>query len=246
VRGGRDKQNFVAQKGFRTHVSGSRRSFNESERNFLFPYGAHNMFGIAAEQRRVNAGVFRAKLAEQARQNVLRNRCGSPESEAAGMISGESSNFMLRPRHELMHAPCVLEQHRSRRRQSGMRPGAIEELNAEIFFKSLDLQAYRGLRQVKLLGSFAKALLFRNSPEDNQAEVLEIRHGSIRTLANQIWSCSFRASLTGIVTETENRGVLQIMPGRDQETGLADANLNLQKMKGAKNMPEKLAAARRR
>ena len=75
-----------------------------------------------------------------------------------------------------MHAPRVLEQHRARRRQSGVRSRAIEELNAEIFFKSLDLQAYRGLRQVKLLGSFAKALLFRDGAEDNQAEIFETCH----------------------------------------------------------------------
>jgi hypothetical protein len=92
------------------------------------------------------------------------------------MISGESGDLVLGPRHKLMHAPCVLEQHRSRSCQSGMRSGAIEELNAEIFLKSLDLQAYRGLRQVKLLGSFAKALLFRDRPEHNQAEVFKTCH----------------------------------------------------------------------
>ena len=124
----------------------------------------------------MNAGMFHAKLAEQARQNVLRNRGGSAESEAAGMVSGESGNFVLRPRHKLMHAPRVLKQHRARSRQSGVRSRAIEELDAEIFFKSLDLQAYRGLRQVKLLGRFAKALLFRDRPEDNQAEVFKTCH----------------------------------------------------------------------
>jgi hypothetical protein len=70
----------------------------------------------------------------------------------------------------------VLEQHRSRSRQSGIRSGTIEELDAEIFLKSLDLKAYRGLRQVKLLGGFAKTLLFRDRSEDNQAEVLETCH----------------------------------------------------------------------
>jgi hypothetical protein len=176
VRGGRYQQDFVAQKGFGTHVSGSRRSFNESERNFLFPDSAHNVFGIAAQQRGQNTGILRAKLAEQARQNVLRDRRRSAESEPAGMISGQSGDFLLRPRHNLLHAPRALEQHRSRRRQSGMRSGAIEELNAEVFLKSLDLKAYRGLRQVKLFGGFAKALLFRDSSEDNQAEVLETCH----------------------------------------------------------------------
>jgi hypothetical protein len=57
-----------------------------------------------------------------------------------------------------------------------MRSGAIEKLNTEILFKSLDLQADRRLREVKLLGGFAKALLFRDCPEDNQAEVLETCH----------------------------------------------------------------------
>ena len=176
MRGGRYEQNFVAQKGFGAHVSGSRRSFNESERNFLFPYSVHNVFGIAAQQRGQNAGILRAKLAEQARQNVLRNGGGSAESELAGMFSGESSNFLLGLCHNLLHAPRVLEQHRSRSRQSGIRSGTIEELDAEIFLKSLDLKAYRGLRQVKLLGGFAKTLLFRDRSEDNQAEVLETCH----------------------------------------------------------------------
>ncbi len=167
---------LVAQKGFGAHVAGSRRSFNESEGNFLIPDRVNNVFGIAAEQRGVNAGMFRAKLAEQTRQNVLRNRGGSAESEAAGMISGERSNFVLRTRHKLMHAPRVLKQHRTRSRQSGVRSGAVEELNAEFFFKCLDLQAYRRLRQVKLLGRLAKALLFRDRPEDNQTEVFKTCH----------------------------------------------------------------------
>jgi hypothetical protein len=52
--------------------------------------------------------------------------------------------------------------------------------------------------------------------------------------------------LRGLYTEVENPGVFQIMPGRDQEAGLVDANLSLQKRNGAKNMPATLAAAKRR
>jgi hypothetical protein len=48
--------------------------------------------------------------------------------------------------------------------------------------------------------------------------------------------------LRGLYTEVENPEVFQIMPGHDRETGLAAASLSLQKMKGAKNMPAKLAA----
>jgi hypothetical protein len=83
---------------------------------------------------------------------------------------------VLRLRHKLMHAPRVLKQHRARSGQSGVRPGAIEKLDAEIFLEGLDLKAYRGLRQIKLLGGFAKALLFRNGSENYKAEIFETRH----------------------------------------------------------------------
>jgi hypothetical protein len=48
-----------------------------------------------------------------------------------------------------------------------------------------------------------------------------------------------------LYTEVEDPGALQIMLVDDQEAGRAAASLNLQKMKGAKNMPAKLTAARR-
>jgi hypothetical protein len=176
VRGWRNQQDFVAKKRLGADVSCARRSFNESERNFLLPDRVHNVFGIAAQQRGMNAGIFRAKLAEQARQNVLRNGCGSAESEPARTVPAQGSDFLLRSRHQLTHAPRVLKQRGARSGQSRVRSGAIEELDAKIFLKSLDLKAYRGLRQIKFFGGFAKALLFRDSPKDNQAEILETCH----------------------------------------------------------------------
>jgi hypothetical protein len=53
-----------------------------------------------------------------------------------------------------------------------MRAGTIEKLDANIFFQRLDLEADRGLRQKQFFRSLAKAELFRNCPEDDQAEVV--------------------------------------------------------------------------
>jgi hypothetical protein len=59
-----------------------------------------------------------------------------------------------------------------------MRSGSIKELDADVFLQRLDLETDRGLSQVQLFRSLAKAVLFRNCPKDHQAEVVETRHGN--------------------------------------------------------------------
>ena len=74
--------------------------------------------------------------------------------------------------------------------QRDVRAGAIEELNAEILLKRLDLETHGGLREVQLFGGLAEAELLRNCPEDHKAEVFETRHSTIRTLST---SCGMSA-----------------------------------------------------
>jgi len=59
---------------------------------------------------------------------------------------------------------------------------AIEELDANIFLKRLDLEAYRGLRQIQLFRGLAEAVLLGYSSENDQAKIVETRHRTIRSL----------------------------------------------------------------
>jgi hypothetical protein len=53
-------------------------------------------------------------------------------------------------------------------------------LRAQVLLQSLDLHAYRRLRQVEFFRRLAKAALLCNRPENHQAEVLEACHGTIK------------------------------------------------------------------
>jgi hypothetical protein len=67
----------------------------------------------------------------------------------------------------------------SRLRQCNPCSRAIEELNANIFFKRLDLETHRRLCQIQFLGSLAKAALLGNGPKYDQAEIIKTRHNLI-------------------------------------------------------------------
>ena len=97
------------------------------------------------------------------------------------MFSAEGGNFVFGLSEKRAHLLRVLKKDLSRRRKRDVRPGTIEELNAKIFLKRLDLKAHRGLREVEFFGGFAEAELFRNRAKDDGTEVFEARHGMIRT-----------------------------------------------------------------
>ena len=79
----------------------------------------------------------------------------------------------------------ISQQNLARLGQRDLRAGAIEELNAKIFLKRLDLETHSGLRQIEFLGGLAKAALLCNGPENNQAKIVETRHRMIMALSKQ-------------------------------------------------------------
>jgi hypothetical protein len=98
-----------------------------------------------------------------------------------GVVSAQCGDVVFSLDEERIRLPRVPQENLARLGQSDMRSGAIKELDADVFLQRLDLETDRWLRQVQFFRSLAKAVLFRNCPEDDQAEVVETRHGTIRT-----------------------------------------------------------------
>jgi hypothetical protein len=116
------------------------------------------------------------KLAKQTGQHVLGDGSGGAKCQLPGMLSAQRGNFMFSLDEERIRLLRISQKNLSRLRQRDLRAGAIEELDAKIFLQRLDLETHRGLRQIQLFRGLTKAALFRNCPEDYQAEVVETRH----------------------------------------------------------------------
>jgi hypothetical protein len=101
------------------------------------------------------------------------------------MVPAERGNFVFCLKKKRIRLPGVPQENLAGLRQRDLRTGAIEELNAKIFLKRLDLETHSGLRQIEFLGGLAKAALLCNGPENNQAKIVETRHRTIRTLSKQ-------------------------------------------------------------
>ena len=121
------------------------------------------------------------ELSQQAGQDILGDGCGGSKSELPGVVSAQRGDLVFSLNEERIRLPRVSQEHLASLRQSNTRSGAIEELDADVFLQRLDLETDRGLRQVQFFRSLAKAVLFRNCPEDDQAEVVQTRHATIRT-----------------------------------------------------------------
>lgn len=59
-----------------------------------------------------------------------------------------------------------------------MARAAIEEPYLKIVLQCLDLQRHRGLGKEQMFRGFAKVQVFGNRPEDPEASIFELRHGS--------------------------------------------------------------------
>ncbi len=84
---------------------------------------------------------------------------------------------MLGSRQKRTHLPRIIEKHVTGSGESQCAaPVSVEQLNAKIFFKRLDLKAHRGLREIQLFRGLAEAELLRNCPENDETEILKARH----------------------------------------------------------------------
>ena len=99
------------------------------------------------------------------------------------MISAHRGNFMFGLSQQRIHLHRVAQKHGAGLSERDLRARTIEELNAKVFFKSLDLEAHRGLGKVQFLRSLAEAELLRNGAKDNQTEILETRHATIKAFS---------------------------------------------------------------
>jgi hypothetical protein len=99
------------------------------------------------------------------------------------VFSAQGSNLMFsHPKGACLDLFTIVKKDDPAAGQRDVRSRAIKELNANILFKRLDLEAYCGLREVQFFGGLAKAELLRNCPEDHETEIFEARHSMIRTL----------------------------------------------------------------
>src|ERR1700679_2130315 len=101
------------------------------------------------------------------------------------MVSAQRADVMLRLCQQGTGLVRVAEEHAAGCGEHDMPPGAIKELDSQIFFKRLDLQTHSRLRKIKFFSSLAEAEVCRNRPENNQPEVLKARHRGIKTLLSK-------------------------------------------------------------
>ena len=123
-----------------------------------------------------------AVFAEKTRQYILSDGRGSSKGELSGMIPAQQGNLLFRLDEERIRLLRVTQQNLACLGQCYLRSSAIEELDANIFLKRLDLEAHRGLRQIQLFSGLAKAVLLGYGSENDQAKIVETRHKVIRTL----------------------------------------------------------------
>jgi hypothetical protein len=176
VRGGYDQDQFIFKKRLSLDIATPCRPLDESERNLLLLESIYDVFGIAADQGRVNTGVFALKLAQKPGQHILSDSCGCAKGELARVLSAERGNVSFSLKEKRANLLRISEKNTAGLCQGNVRPGAIEELNPKILFKCLYLKADCRLRKVQLLCSLPEALLCRNCTEDYNAEVFEACH----------------------------------------------------------------------
>jgi hypothetical protein len=159
------------------------------------------MFRIAADHRGANARMLPRENTKQAGEHILSDGRRGAKGQLAGVISAQRGNLMFSPDQERVRLLGVTQEKLAGLGQRNVRSSTIEELDANILLKRLDLEADCGLRQIQLFSGLAEAALFGNSPEDNQAKIIETRHRTIRTPqhgAMEDPAASFKAQMAGI------------------------------------------------
>lgn len=151
----------------------------------------HDAFGIAADERRKDARTRSAELAEKAGQNVLSDGGRGAEDQGAGLRAAEGCDLLFGAGEDVACLLGVLEKDFAGGREADFGPGAIEELDAELFFEGFDLLADGGLGQVELFGGLTKTEMTRDGAKDDEAEVVEARHRLIKTFVGPISVCEY-------------------------------------------------------
>ena len=166
-----DKDEAILKEALAENVARGNRAFDEAEIDFAVREGGHDLFGVAAGDSRLDAGVLLEESAEHARQDVLRNRHRSANAEGAGGFAAEAVERGARFFGEAGAFASVAEQDCASFGEADAAFAAIEECSAEFFFEGMNLLADRGLAEVQTLGGTAEAGLFSNGAEDLQPEI---------------------------------------------------------------------------
>ena len=153
MRSRRDQDQLILQKLLALNLAASRRTFDKAQFDLLFLYGLDDVFRVATDQCRMNAGMLLAELAQKAGQHILSDSCGSAKGELARVLSAERGNVSFSLSEERANLLRISKKNTTGLCQGNVRPGAIEELNAKILFKCLYLKANCRLRKIQLLCS---------------------------------------------------------------------------------------------
>src|SRR5580698_2049896 len=181
---GRNNQyQLVLEKTLGLHVAAARRAFDEAENDLLLHHCLHNLLGVAADQRGKHARMLHAELAQQPRKHILGNRGRRAQREPTRMIAVQGGYPILGFGQHIARSARMFEQNPASRGQLCLGARAIKKLHAKVLFESLDLQAYRRLCEIQLLGSLPEAGLLRDRAKDHQPKVVKTSHCIIKSFA---------------------------------------------------------------
>ena len=176
---GNDQDQFVLHEGLGANAAVARRSFNESDGQLVVEKEVHDLAGVAAVQRELDARMLGEKGSEQAGEYVLGNGCGDSQGQLARDLAVLGAHFLFGLENEGRDFSGVAQQKRALRSECNAVAGAIEEADAEIVFESFDLKGDGGLGEEKMFGRFAKIQMLGDGAEDFETEVLQLSHGMI-------------------------------------------------------------------
>lgn len=90
-----NQDQLIFHEGFRTHAPVACRAFDETDRNFALEQKAHNLAGVAAMRRELDAGMLSEEGSEQTRENVLSNSGGNSERKLSANRAIVAANLSL-------------------------------------------------------------------------------------------------------------------------------------------------------
>ena len=174
-RGNQDE--FIAHKRFGVNSALARWAFDESNGNLGVEQQIHNLLGVAAVHRQLNARMVFEKSSDEAGQDVLGDGCRNAQREFARELSVFGANFPLSGGRESGDFVRVAEKDSALGRESDSIRRAIEETRTQVVLQCFDLERHGRLGEGKMLGGLAKAEMFGDRAENRQAEILQLGHG---------------------------------------------------------------------
>jgi len=172
----RDQDQLVCHEGFRTHTPVACRAFDEADRNLAIKQKPHNLAGVAAMQRQLDAGMLVEKGSEQPRENVLCDRGGNSKRQFSGDLAIAGPQLSLGFRDEIGNLVGVAEQNQTLPSERDPASSAVEEPHPEIVFECFDLKRYGRLRKEEMFRGLAKVQVRRDGTKHLEAKILQLRH----------------------------------------------------------------------